>query len=247
MTHEQILLRRRYQKRLRLLRRGQKVRIDAAPVWRHVDKLQAEGWNYARIAAAAGVTGELLHQRLATIHKRRARTILGVDRAAMFAAAPDDSQVPAIGAQRRIQALMALGWPARDILPATCMAGQVIRPGRRTVSALTWRAVSDSYDRLSMSRGTGKLALNRARREGWPPPLCWDDDDIDDPNAQPFGGRKPRDDRTGSHADRIESVQKMTGAGHSAAKIAAELGVSQRTVVRIRAEIADFDAWEATG
>lgn len=247
MTHDQILLRRRYQKRLWILRRGQKVRIDAAPVWRHVDKLRAEGWNYARIADVAGVSKEMLHQRLATIHKRRAWAILRVDRAAMFDVAPDDSQVPAIGAQRRVQALMALGWPAKDILPATCMAGQVIRPGRQTVSAQTWRAVRDSYDRLSMSRGTGKVALNRARREGWPPPLCWDDDDIDDPNAEAAAPRTRNDDRHGPHAELVEQVAAMTERGITVAAMAVRLGVSQRTILRCRAEIAGQTDFEETG
>jgi hypothetical protein len=105
--------------------------------------------------------------------------------------------VPAIGAQRRIQALMALGWSSQAIATA---AGQphrnyVLRilngqKGKPTlwVERKTHAWVSAVYEELSMRLPDGPYA-DRTRQyaaaQGYAPPLAYDC--IDDPNERPKG------------------------------------------------------------
>lgn len=226
---------------------GGKARVPTRTAWAHIDRLCAEGWTMARVAKAAGLDVQLVHQRCATMHKAKVARILMVNRAVLYATAEDDDYVPAIGARRRIQALHAIGWKGTDIMARSSTASRAAKPDRLFVTAHTWRTIRDAYDRLSMNPGTSTQTLNRARRAGWPPPLCWDDDDIDDPRAEPTGRRRPKDDRTGPHAELLEQVQELTARGLSANSIAVLLDVSQRTIQRCRGELADMDGWEDVG
>jgi hypothetical protein len=94
-------------------------------------------------------------------------------------------KVPALGTQRRVQALRALGHSLRDI----CRAGGWADKSSlnyamcaETITATTARRVATVYDQLCMTAATGPKA-NRMRllavRNGWPPPLAWDDIDHD--------------------------------------------------------------------
>ena len=48
--------------------------------------------------------------------------------------------------------------------------------------------IADAYDELSMRQGPSV----RNRRLGYPPPLAWDDETIDDPRARPKGATSAR-------------------------------------------------------
>lgn len=103
--------------------------------------------------------------------------------------------VPALGAQRRLRALMALGWSTTAIAQH---AGLNHRNGvLRIVNGqkgkpTTWLEkktndwVCAVYDQLSMQIPDGTYA-NRTRlyaqRQGWPPPLAYEN--IDDPQDTP--------------------------------------------------------------
>lgn len=103
--------------------------------------------------------------------------------------------VPALGSQRRLQALMRLGWSSHAIAAAAglkhrnhtlrILNGQKGKP-TVWVQKSTDKWVREVYDKLSMQVPTGAHA-NRTRahaeRMGWPPPLAWDD--IDNPNEKP--------------------------------------------------------------
>lgn len=110
--------------------------------------------------------------------------------------------IPSLGAQRRIQALMRLGWTSADIAAAAgwnhrnrvsqVLNGQAGKPCR-WVERKTHLAISEAYERLSMRLPTP--APHRARtatiaaRKGWPPPLGWDDIDTDlAPTSAPAAG-----------------------------------------------------------
>lgn len=226
---------------------GGKARVPTGPIWAHIDRLVAEGWPLVRIAEAADVDVQLIHQRHATMHKAKAARIFMVDRARMYAMASDNDHVPAVGARRRIQALHAIGWSCLDIIPTGSVASRAAQPHRKVVSAATWRQVAEAYDRLSMTHGNGRQAARRARKNGWPPPLCWDDDDIDDPKAEPARARTRGDDRRGPRAEMLEQVAELTQRGMSAAAIAIEFGVNKRTIQRCRSELADTNDLGATG
>lgn len=124
--------------------------------------------------------------------------------------------VPVVGTVRRIRALQALGYSLRSIaetagLHESTIANPILRG--TTTYATTAAAVARAYDALSMQQppagGYAERNRRRARRLGWAPPLAWDDDQIDDPDASPTGVVHTRDERRGSgHVDesRVERI-----------------------------------------
>lgn len=119
------------------------------------------------------------------------------------------AKTPGIGSRRRLQALVANGWSMSKLagklgfLPSNFMSVIHDGPGALTVS--TVKAVQVLYDQLwdaAPPRDThrDKIAYSRARRyaanpearsiryslePAWAGPLAWDDDTIDDPDAEP--------------------------------------------------------------
>lgn len=100
--------------------------------------------------------------------------------------------VPAIGTKRRIEALHALGWARRQIADASGVSLNTLHSifaheSTRVLSG-TANAIADAYDRMSMTLPSGGYADRgraAARRRGWLPPLAWDEDTIDNPDARP--------------------------------------------------------------
>lgn len=97
------------------------------------------------------------------------------------------------GTQRRLRALVALGWTARHLATRLRMSSrtmhQLLADDPARVRASTRARVAALHDELAMtlpppSRGTTRARRIAARR-GWAPPLAWDDDTIDDPAACP--------------------------------------------------------------
>lgn len=114
--------------------------------------------------------------------------------------------VPALGAQRRIQALMRLGWSTSEIATAAgyshrnrvrqILNGQKGKPCR-WIERKTFDTIARVYDELAMKlpperdgheRSVRGKTRAHARRNQWPPPLAWDD--VDDPDEQPHGLRE---------------------------------------------------------
>lgn len=108
-------------------------------------------------------------------------------------------KLPAIGAARRLQALQCLGWSVPAIAARCGIARQhlyrIIHIEHPTTYVSTLAAIETAYNELCMTHPPattpGELSgvvrvRNHARRNGWAPPLAWDD--IDDPNEQPDPG-----------------------------------------------------------
>lgn len=105
--------------------------------------------------------------------------------------------VDATGTARRLRALVALGWPRAHLerhlgissRTAWLLTAAPQAPDMVTVS--TREAVRSLYDELSLTIPGPSRAATRARRiaaaRGWPPPLAWDDDVIDDPRGRSRG------------------------------------------------------------
>lgn len=179
-------------------------RTDANPVRAHLRSLVAAGMGWKRIAKTAGVNtgtaGRILYGRHdrgtpppATVRYDIAQKLLAVQ-----LDLHPNSPIEATGTVRRIQALVAightltaianeLGWTLQN-LSKMVHAGST--PYAARVEVRTAQAVAAVYDRWSMTVPTGWVA-ERARRhaanQGWPPPLAWDDDHVDDPMATPTG------------------------------------------------------------
>lgn len=111
----------------------------------------------------------------------------------------DRNRVDATGTRRRIAALIAIGYPMRELAGMLDWTRQGVGQflTRDVVHHRTAARVTALYQPLSgwpaeLNPATGHLrptACTRARamaaRRGYLPPLCWEDVDIDDPAARP--------------------------------------------------------------
>ncbi|MFD8516516.1 hypothetical protein ACFV27_36930 [Streptomyces antimycoticus] len=102
--------------------------------------------------------------------------------------------VPALGAMRRIRALYALGHFNRDIAAAAGVSKDAVcalAAGQwKTLKVQHDAGIRRAYDQLSMSVGESWKTRRLAERQGWAPPLAWDDETIDDPKARPRRGKR---------------------------------------------------------
>lgn len=168
--------------------------VDAEPVRQHVLWLIGEGVPVAKILPIYPAVSVLLYGRpsrgVAPTKKMRSESA-----EALLAVRPtldmlgDLARVDAAGVHRRIQALCALGWSMSKV--ANRMGSAVYRVrqvmSESTVTARMHRKAIAVYDELSMVRPEGPYAVKTRRwaeRQGWLPPLAWDDDLIDLPDDE---------------------------------------------------------------
>jgi hypothetical protein len=102
-------------------------------------------------------------------------------------------RVPKTGTTRRVRALARIGWSMVDIERTAGLSAGMLSAGvlsksknRASVARATHLAVAAVYNSLWDKPGPSAWVRNHAARQGWPPPLAWDDDTIDDPDAQPY-------------------------------------------------------------
>lgn len=214
-------------------------RIPAAPVHAHIGHLRRT-MSLGTIAVAAGLSRDTVRHALThdTITPRVATAILNIRTTTPTAR----HQVAAHGTVRRLRALACLGYSVSDIAEASGRSKKALEELRRGgegaqyVHGDTALAVARVYDALWMTPKSGRglnaqtrghigQTIRSAARQGWVPPLAWDDATIDDPDAVPEGaGYKP--------GPRIEQVRELEALGLTRAGIAARLGVTQNAIDR---------------
>lgn len=142
--------------------------------------------------------------------------------------------VPRVGTQRRLQALMAIGYSHADfgrILGRSRNYTYELMAPDKLVTERTAGLIADLYDRLCMTPPTGGYASRTrkwAARQGFAPPLAWDDIDHDPAPApaedrydeQSYdeamvlrvlnGGERPR---RMTNAEAAEVVRRMVAQG----------------------------------
>lgn len=169
--------------------------------------------------------------------------------------------IPALGAQRRIRALIRLGWTSTDIAAAAgwndrnyvlrILHGQSGRPCQ-WVERKTHAAIADVYERLSMV--IPPHAPHRARsrsmaeKKGWPPPLAWEN--IDDPDEQPtrweYRARHAKDATPDNHVDPVVVMRLLEGDRVPATKAEKEAAMEQWVADGgSQAELARWHGWRA--
>jgi hypothetical protein len=218
--------------------------VDAAPARDHLDLLSRHRIGWARAAELAGLSRGTVSHILFT--PRRVERIRPETEAAILAVQPSGevvapgARVPAIGTQRRIQALHAIGWTLSDVA-----AG--IDADRRNfgrifdqdeVRAETAQAVRDLYRRAwdrppAEDTPTAAYWARRAREDaaerGWAPPMAWDDDAIDLPEGRPAKGWQ-RTRTSWRTADLVADVAELEGQGYRREDAARRLGVTRDAV-----------------
>jgi plasmid maintenance system antidote protein VapI len=167
---------------------GRPRQIPAQPAAEHARKLLARDLTITQIAREAGLQPSTI-RRLVEGQK----SILAVNAEKVLSVPLDvrvsAGDVPAVGAVRRVRALYALG----HLNYVIAREAGVSRDTVCAIAAGQWATLSVSaddgfraaYDRLSMQTGTSWKTRRLAERNGWAPPLAWDDDTIDDPKAVP--------------------------------------------------------------
>lgn len=107
------------------------------------------------------------------------------------------TKVPAIGMARRVRALGVMGWPLRLLAQQVGMSAggdmtAILNGRRQTITRAMHDRFVTLYDRLETTPGPSDIARRYAERAGWAPPMAWDPETIDDPDAEPNYGRKER-------------------------------------------------------
>lgn len=174
---------------------------DAAPVRAHIEALVACGMTRQSVAKAIGshpnTIRDIMRRPTNRVRREFAEKILAIPLTG--AALPPKSQIGSAGTVRRLQALIACGWPA------AVLAGRLGKTredltrmmDRPRVQWRTAQAVKELYSDLwdvpppsatARQRAASRQASARAAAAGWPPPAAWDDDQIDLPDGRPARG-----------------------------------------------------------
>ncbi|MEU4391628.1 hypothetical protein [Kribbella sp. NPDC023855] len=178
--------------------------VDAEPARLHVKKLQAGGMGWRQVAKRAEVSGSgvyaLLHDKRGRGPTKRLRKETAERLLAVQLDLADHALVDATIYVRRLRALVALGYSqaklARRLGITPSNFTPVMDGSRPALLVATSNAIRPLYAELSMTpppetthreRCSATRARNMAQARGWVPPLAWDDEQLDDPAAQPAG------------------------------------------------------------
>lgn len=175
-------------------------------------------------------TGDRRARNRETSRQRRKARILGAGPAI----------IDATGTRRRLQALVALGWTYAEIgdrLGWQAAAVSHYAGGRRLrIHVRNHAAVVKIYDQLSMKvpaertdrhpkdSFTRERIRAIARTKGWVPPLAWDDDVIDNPDARP--ATCDTDRGAAKRAARAQALADIASRGGTLAEAAEVLGIA---------------------
>jgi hypothetical protein len=185
--------------------------VDAGPVREHIAALRAAGIGVERIAKLAGLSVSHIRQLAddgcgASRTTRRVRPStatrvlgIGLDQASR---APS-SRVDPTGTRRRLQALIAIGWPVQLLADHLSRRPNSLHRSMtgRSVTARTAQDVASLYQRLWNARppratseqcAAADAARAHAAAQGWQPPLAWDDIDTDPTPPAPTVGQSHR-------------------------------------------------------
>jgi len=205
-----------------------------------IEGLVAEGFSRMAIADAAGISRRNLVQGLFVGRKRlrksTADALMGLTRADIIRKTAPVALIPCVGASRRLQALMRMGWRMQDIAETRADYYRInsIRTQRHgRVTAESHLYVADLYDKYSMREGPSKTNRTKAAKYGYAPPLAWDD--IDDPNATPQTGHDPsrakwREGFTTASAAFIARVETLIDQGYTVPQVCAETGCTIQAI-----------------
>lgn len=180
--------------------------VDAEPVRQHVRSLGAYGIGWKRVANLAGVPISVVGKLLYGCPTRGMGPSKGLraenaEKLLAVRAVPENLgsavAVEGAGIRRRLQALIAGGWPQAQLASRLSMGpgnfGTLLHAEGVEVVAATARAVTDLYEQMwraapadhGVTLQAASRARNQARANGWAPVGAWDDDTIDDPSAHP--------------------------------------------------------------
>lgn len=96
--------------------------------------------------------------------------------------------LPAIGSRRRLQSLVAIGWPMYQLADRLSISltgmRNIIYQGKQ-VKAKHYHEIRALFDELQLQPGPSNGARQLGKRHRWQYPLQWDEDEIDEPDGRP--------------------------------------------------------------
>ena len=212
--------------------------LDAEPIRQHLLKLHAAGITIHRVATLTGLPYRSVRSFTqhdygnAAPRRRRVTREVAEKLLAINLEEHTPGHVNPIGSQRRIRALVAIGWPTLH----TAIRAD-IHPSNRnsmfrypTMHARTAQRIAAVYDEMRhqspAKHGISPTSIKRAKlqatRERWAPPTYWDEvGGIDDPDFEPQYGITRRE----IVAQDANWIMRTTGLDKTAA--AERLGVSK--------------------
>lgn len=216
--------------------------MPTAPVVERINRLRDLGWTLEAIAREAGI-GAGVPSSILTRHPER--VLLSTHRGIMSVPLVRKASrlgVDATGTRRRVQALMRIGWPTREVAHRIGMAPGVLMrtlPKARVSHRLAL-AVAAVYRELGQIPGPSRNARIYAAARGYVSPAGWEDDAIDNPNATPnhtgydedrvqayMAGERPADL---TKADRAEAAARLVDGGLTPLEAARRLGTTATRV-----------------
>jgi transcriptional regulator with XRE-family HTH domain len=188
-----------HRNRQKLYGRWESSRVPAEPIRQHVQALRAAGVGSRRVEELSGVSRSVIQALMngrSIYGKQPSKTILAENAQRLLAVEANPAAgcpVDITGTTRRLQALVAIGYTQADIaarVGITPANATEMFHGNRSVLLSTAIKVRGIYEELSMRPGPSGAARQRAKKLGWAPPLAWEDDTIDNPQAKPDLGEK---------------------------------------------------------
>lgn len=176
--------------------RWKTLKVDAKPVREHIMALKDAGVGDRAIVELSGVSRSALQiiRRGRPGLNRPPRTHVLTQTAEKILAIPLDAdnrrdgvRVSATGSLRRLRALHAIGWTQTEI--ARRIGWTLQNLNRYFISEPdminrgTAVDIARVFDQLQLIPGPSERARRHAKKLGWAPPLAWDEDTIDDPDA----------------------------------------------------------------
>lgn len=191
-------------------RNGHHGNVDTTAVALHLSKLLDSGLTRLQIASAADVSDRAIRYVLngqTTMHRSTAIRILGVQ------PRTEPVRVDATATRRRIQALAYIGWPIIRTAEAAGLSHRhvfgILNGSVASLAPAHAQRYERVYAELSERPGPTDHSRSIARRNGWAPPIAWDDDTIVDPAAHPEWTGQCGTDR-GYHLHKIEHIPMCT-------------------------------------
>jgi len=200
---------RTYRHRMLAYQRWESTYIDGQETKAHLRELVAAGMAFRHIVARTGLSKDAL-QRLhaqpdhvtCRVARSTADKLLAISAREVFTAyryANESSVVDGTGSRRRLRALVAVGWPQRELAQRCDWVYEglnyFINQEAKGLTAGAARRVEVVFRELQLQPcGPSLKARRLAQRRGWLPPLAWDEDSIDDPYASPHCLDEPADD-----------------------------------------------------
>lgn len=173
--------------------------MPADEVNAHIERLRASGVSLLRIAAISGMSRAGVRQlrQRERVWRVNGEKILAIDPVGV-GDTEDSGFVPALGSRRRLRALAAVGFTqtylAERLGLTTTWLYNLLHERTSQVRVSTARRIDAVFRELQLAvpppSAGSTVARQRARAQGWALPLAWDEDTIDDPNAQPSEAKR---------------------------------------------------------